>query len=98
VARVWTHGTWVVREGSEEAFIAAWTTLARSAGSGFGGDRPTLARDRDRSNVFLTWGSWPNLEAVDAFRASEGFAAMIAQVRPLLESFDPVTLDEVEWA
>jgi quinol monooxygenase YgiN len=97
VTRVWTHGTWVVRAGSEDAFVAAWTAFAASADPGLGGDRPTLARDRDRPNVFLSWGSWPSLDAVDAFRASPGFASFVEGVRPLLSSFEPMTLDDVEW-
>jgi len=36
LANVWTHGTWVVKPGSEDAFQKVWADLARSAISTFG--------------------------------------------------------------
>jgi quinol monooxygenase YgiN len=98
MANVWTHGTWVVKPGMEDAFVAAWARLASDATGRFGSARPTLLRDRDRPNVFETFGPWPSIEAVEAFRASDLFRDAVAETRPLLESFEPVTLDEVEWA
>jgi quinol monooxygenase YgiN len=97
VASVWTHGTWVVRPGNEDAFVEAWVRLARAAMPRFGTDRPVLLRDRDRPNVFKTFGAWPNAETVDVFRASDLFHDSVAEIQPLLESFEPMTLDEVEW-
>ena len=94
---VWTHGTWVVEPGQEDAFVAAWTKLARDATARFETTRPTLLRDRARPNVFQTFGPWPSLEAVEEFRASELFRQAVAETQPLLESFEPSTLDEIEW-
>mgnify|MGYP006212101027 CR=1 FL=1 len=37
------------------------------------------------------------IEAVDEFRSSNTFRSAVAELRPLLESFEPMTLDEVEW-
>jgi quinol monooxygenase YgiN len=95
---VWTHGTWVVKPGMEDAFVAAWTKLANEATARFGTERPTLLRDREQPNVFETFGPWPSIEAVEEFRASDLFRDAVAETRPLLESFEPVTLDEIEWA
>ena len=94
---VWTHGTWIVKPGKEEAFVDAWTRLARSAQSRFQSGRPILLRDRDRQHVFKTFGSWPSAEAVEEFRASDLFRDSVAELQPLLESFEPMTLDEVGW-
>jgi quinol monooxygenase YgiN len=98
MAAVWTHGTWVVKPGSEDAFVQAWTDLARTTMATLGSARPTLLRDRDRPNVFKTFGSWPDVAAVEAFRASDAFREGTAILMPLLESFEPMTLDEIDWA
>jgi len=95
---VWTHGTWVVRPGSEDAFVRAWTDLARTTVGTLGSARPTLLRDRDRPNLFKTFGAWPDIAAVEAFRASDAFRESLAVLQPLLESFEPMTLDEIDWA
>jgi quinol monooxygenase YgiN len=97
VANVWTHGTWIVKPGNEDAFVEAWSRLARTAGPRFGSSRATLLRDRDRPNVFKTFGAWPSIEVVEEFRASDLFAKAVAELQPLVESFEPMTLDEVEW-
>jgi quinol monooxygenase YgiN len=94
---VYTHGRWVVRPGQEDAFVEAWTDLARSAGSLRGAHPPTLLRDRDQPNVFLTFGAFDDDAAVEAFRTSDLFRAGVDRIRPLLESFEPSTLDEVPW-
>ena len=97
MANVWTHGTWVVKPGNEDAFVAAWSKLARESQPAFGSGRPVLLRDRDRPNTFLTFGPWPDISTIEAFRASDMFEASVAEIRPLLESFEPMTLDEVDW-
>jgi quinol monooxygenase YgiN len=95
--RVWTHGTWIVNPGQEDAFVQAWSKLARDAMAEFRGDPPTLLRDRGDPNVFMTFGAWPDIEAIEEFRSSDTFRAAVAELQPLLKSFEPMTLDEVEW-
>jgi len=98
LASVWTHGVWVVKPGSEDAFVEAWSPLARGAISELGSARPVLLRDRDRRNVFKTFGAWPSIEAIEAFRSSVLFQEAVVELQPFLESFEPMTLDEIEWA
>jgi quinol monooxygenase YgiN len=95
---VWTHGIWIAKPGQEEAFVDAWTNLARASAGRFGAVPPTLLRDRERPNVFVTFGPFASLEAIDEFRSSDVFRDAVGVIRPLLESFEPRTLDEVPWA
>jgi quinol monooxygenase YgiN len=97
MTRVWTHGTWIAKPGQADAFVQAWSKLARNAMSGFGGDPPTLLRDRENPNIFKTFGAWPSVEAIGEFRASDVFRGAVAELQPLLESFEPMTLDEIDW-
>ena len=94
MARVWTHGVWTVRPGREDEFMAAWKAMAEQAMSEFDPPgRPHLLRDRERSNVFRSFGPWNSQEAVERFRASIG--SRIAAMKELLETFEFFTLDEV---
>ena len=97
MASVWTHGVWVVKPGNEDAFVDTWSRFARAAPA-LGSARPILLRDRDRPNVFKTFGAWPSMEAIEAFRSSDLFQDAVVELQPLLESFEPMTLDEIEWA
>ena len=94
--RVWTHGTWTVRPGLEDEFVAAWRAMARAGTDELDVvEAPTLVRDRERGNVFMSFGPWPDFEAVERFRSSAAFRDGVARMRDLLESFEPATLDEV---
>jgi quinol monooxygenase YgiN len=97
MARVWTHGTWIAKPGQEDAFVRGWSKLARDVMAEFRGEPPTLLRDRDKPNIFKTFGAWPDIEAIEEFRSSDTFRAAVAELQPLLESFEPMTLDELEW-
>jgi hypothetical protein len=57
-----------------------------------GGDDPTLLRDGD-SNVFHSFGSWPDRGAIERFR--EQLRPRIGAMNDLLEGFEAETLDEV---
>ena len=96
MANVWTHGTWTVKPGQEDAFAAEWLELVRLSAAEYPTpEPPTLLRDRDRPNVFVSFGPWPDAAAVERFRASEVFRDAQRRMRELLESFEPHTLDEV---
>ncbi len=96
MANVWTHGEWTVEPGREDEFVAAWRDLARSAMAEFSPpDPPTLLRDREHPNVFLTFGPWESAEQIERFRGSALFGERVAGMRELLESFETRTLDEV---
>ena len=92
---VWSSGTWTVRHGHEDEFVAAWREFASWSAAQFPGARAWLLRDRDRPNVFVSVGPWPSDDAVAAWRALPGFGERIGRIRPLLESFEPRTLDDV---
>jgi quinol monooxygenase YgiN len=91
---VWTHGIWTVRPGREDEFVAAFDHLVRDVGAELGTDnRPTLLRDRERPNVFVTFGPWEDEVAIERFRAV--LVPRLGPVQEVLESFEPMTLDQV---
>jgi quinol monooxygenase YgiN len=92
---VWTSGTWRVRVGREDDFIAAWTEFARWSQAAFGGSQAWLLRARDDQQVFVSIGPWPDDATIARWRDSAGFGERVTRIRGLLESFEPRTLDQV---
>jgi quinol monooxygenase YgiN len=97
MADVWTHGTWTVEPGREDEFVGVWKELVErvAADPEVPTSLPTLLRDRERPSVFISFGPWPDAEAVGRFRASAAFREATDRMQGLLEAFEPRTLDEV---
>jgi len=92
MAKIWTHGVFTVKPGREAEFAAGWSELA-PIGERLGSGQPTLLRDRDRPNVFRSFGPWPNIETIERFRAE--IMPRIGAMDDLLEGVEVFTLDEV---
>lgn len=96
MGRPYTSGIWTVRAGREAEFIEEWRELSEWAGAAFpSAGAPALLRDRDRPNIFISFGRWESLDQIDEFRGHPVFAARVGRIRELLESFQPMTLDAV---
>ncbi|MFL6067685.1 MAG: hypothetical protein ACJ74N_08115 [Gaiellaceae bacterium] len=92
MTKLWTHGVFTVRPGREDEFAAGWKAMA-PIGERLGSGRPILLRDRDRPNVFRSFGSWPDHETIERFRAE--IMPRIGAMDELLEGVETFTLDEV---
>ena len=96
MGRVYTSGIWTVRPGLEDDFVAGWRAFAEWAAAAFPqAGRPTLLRDRDRPNRFVSFGPWDSLEAVGEFRTHADFLAHVGRLRALLDGFEAQTFDGV---
>ena len=80
-----------MKPGREEDFIAAWQELV-PLGTELGGGDPTLLRD-DGTNVFHSFGSWPDRDTIQRFRDQLG--PRVGAMNDLLEGLETFTLDEV---
>jgi quinol monooxygenase YgiN len=93
---LYTSGTWVVKEGSEQASIDAWRDIAEWTSSEMTGTRwAKLMQDDENPNRFLSFGPWESAEAIQAWRESEGFQQPVGRIRELLEGFEPRTMHAV---
>jgi quinol monooxygenase YgiN len=90
---VWTQGTYTVKPGLEAEFVRAWRELADAAVDGFGVSPPTILRDREEPNVFVTFGSWDSDETIERFRSSPAVRARAAALDRLLARADARTLE-----
>lgn len=98
MARVYTHGRWAVKEGQEETFQAAWQEFAEWTNAEISGavaGEARLLQSLDDPTLFLSFGPWDSLEAVQAWRADDGFQERVGRIRELLVSFEAHTLRSV---
>jgi quinol monooxygenase YgiN len=96
MSQVYTQGTWTVKPGHEEQFITAWTEMAEWTGREVPGSTwAKLLRDRGASNRFISFGPWESLQAIESWRALDGFQTRVQQLRELLDGFEPSTLELV---
>jgi heme-degrading monooxygenase HmoA len=98
LGQLYTHGRWVVKEGQQERFQAAWQELAEWTNaeiSGAVGGEARLLQDLDDPTLFFSFGPWDSLQSIQSWRADSGFQERVRRIRDLLESFEPHTLQMV---
>jgi quinol monooxygenase YgiN len=93
---VWAHGMYRVKPGCASEFMRVWRTLARYGVAEFAADKPTILRDRDDPNLFVTFGAWDSLHTLRQFRASPFVAEHALALDDLLETGEARILDEAE--
>jgi len=92
---LYTSGDWLVKDGQQDAFIAAWRDLAEwTRAEGFG-STALLLQDRNNPRLFRSFGPWDSDDRVAAWRASDGWKQRVGAMRALLEQFTPLTMDSV---
>lgn len=86
---VYTLAVWTVRPGREDDFVRLWTRLGERTLDSFPGAAGTLVRDRDNPRRFVSFGPWASVEEVERWRSSPAFTETVAELRELLEAFEP---------
>lgn len=86
----YTLGRWLVKDGQEEAFVAAWKEL----GAFFLGlpnppGQGTLVRSIDNPRLFYSFGPWKSLEDIQAMRSHPQTPAMFQRLIELCEEATP---------
>jgi heme-degrading monooxygenase HmoA len=79
----------LVRPGSEEEFIDAWTSFIEwSLDNAPGAESFVLVRSTEESRRFLSLGAWESQEAQEAWREMPRMQVMLGQCRALCDEFD----------
>jgi heme-degrading monooxygenase HmoA len=95
LGQLYTHGRWMVKEGQQERFQAAWQELAGWTNANISGavaGEARLLHDLDDPTLFYSFGPWDSLDAIQAWRADPGFQERVGRIREFLESFEAHTL------
>ncbi|MDQ6811743.1 MAG: antibiotic biosynthesis monooxygenase [Actinomycetota bacterium] len=96
MGQLYTQGTWTVKPGNEQLFVTAWTEMAEWTGREVPGSTwAKLLHDRGAPNRFISFGLWESLEAIENWRALDGFQTRVKQLRELIDGFEPSTLELV---
>jgi heme-degrading monooxygenase HmoA len=95
MSRFYSHSTWTVKPGCEDAFVAAWQEwVAWSIVQGLASSA-RLLRDVDEPTRFISFGPWEDLDTVRRWRAEPGFRERVEHLQSLVERFEPRTLEQV---
>ena len=90
MAELYTCGTWTVKPGREDDFVAAWEEFAQWTSQNMpGAGWATLLQDEENPSRFVTVGPWDSADAVAEWRASAGFQERIGRIREMLDGFEP---------
>jgi heme-degrading monooxygenase HmoA len=98
MGRLYTHGRWVVKQGQQARFQAAWQEFADWTDAEISGavtGEARLLQDLDDPTLFFSFGPWDSLDAILAWRADPGFQERVGRIRDLLVSFEARTLSSV---
>jgi heme-degrading monooxygenase HmoA len=95
MAKTYTHGTWLVKAGEEDEFVAAWRDFVSWARTWPGSPTFQLVRDHYEPNRFMSFGPWESFEAQQAWKDSPEFKERIGRVKQHTEEFTPSVFDHV---
>jgi heme-degrading monooxygenase HmoA len=85
-----TSGNWLVKEGSEEAFVEAWTAFTGwSRDNAAGAKHFVLIRSEEEPRAFVSFGEWDGAESAHAWRNLPEFAELLGRCRALCDEFEP---------
>jgi len=95
MTETYTHGTWRVKTGEEDAFIGAWTEFVTWAGELPGSGTFRLVRDVDQPARYMSFASWESFEAQQAWKDLPEFRERIGRVRAHCDDFQPAVFELV---
>ena len=91
----YTSGLWHVREGEEDAFVAAWTDFVEWGRSKPGLSTFRLVRDHDDPSRYMSFAPWESFEAQQAWKEEPEFPERIGRVRVHVDDFQPLVYELV---
>ena len=90
---VYSSGDWHVKPGHEQEFVDGWREFATWSRDEFTPAWGKLLRNKDDPTHFVSIGEWPDDQAIEAWRASEGFKQRLGKLRELLDGVSVRALD-----
>ena len=87
MAETYTTGSWTVKPGEEQDFIAAWKEFVGSATEVPGSGVFRLLQEGDRRDHFTSFGDWESVEAQEAWMQLPDFAERLGRARSHCSDF-----------
>jgi heme-degrading monooxygenase HmoA len=95
MTQTYTNGIWLLRDGQEDEFVAAWREFASWGHTWPGCGTLRLVRDRDDASRFMSFGPWESFEAQHAWKESPECKERIMRVRQHVVDFTPSVFEHV---
>jgi heme-degrading monooxygenase HmoA len=95
MAETYTSGVWIVKEGEEDAFVAAWREFASWGHTWPGCGTLRLVRDHYEPNRYMSFGPWESFDAQQAWKDDPAFKERIMRVRQHVDDFTPSVFELV---
>jgi heme-degrading monooxygenase HmoA len=93
MTETYTHGTWTVKSGEEDAFVEAWTEFVTWASAMPGSGTFRLVRNLDDPALFMSFAPWESSEAQQAWKDLPEFRERIGRVRAHCDDFQPAVFE-----
>lgn len=90
---IYTSALWTVKQGLEDAFVAAWTEFVDWAKDQPGSGTFRLARDIENDSRFMSFAAWASFDDQLAWRETDEFAAHMERIQQYVERFRPATYE-----
>ena len=91
----YTSGIWIVKEGAEDAFVAAWKEFAQWATTMPGAGTLRLVRDHDDHSRYMSFAPWSSHEVQARWKETTEFREGMARVREHVSDFKPSVFELV---
>jgi heme-degrading monooxygenase HmoA len=85
----YTSGVWMVKDGEEDEFVAAWREFASWARTMPGCGALRLVRDTDEPARFMSFAPWESFEAQRSWKELDEFRERMIRVRRHTNDFTP---------
>jgi heme-degrading monooxygenase HmoA len=95
VSETYTSGIWVVKDGEEDEFVAAWRDFVSWGSTWPGSGTFRLVRDIDEPGRYTSFAPWESFDAQQAWKQSPEFPERIGRVRRHTTEFTPAVLELV---
>ena len=95
MAETYTNGVWIVKDGEDEAFVAAWREFASWGHTWPGCGTLRLVRDVGEPNRYMSFGPWKSFDHQQAWKDDPEFRERIGRVRVHVDDFTPSVLELV---
>ena len=89
MSEAYSSGTWVAKDGEDEAFVAAWTEFAGWLSTMPGAGTARLTRDTTEPHRYMSFAPWESADAMRAWKSNPEFPQRMAAVREHVADFKP---------
>jgi heme-degrading monooxygenase HmoA len=95
MTETYTHGSWTVKAGEDDAFVQAWTEFVTWASNMPGSGTFRLVRNLDEPASYMSFAPWESFEAQQAWKDIPEFRERIGRVRAHCDGFKPAVFELV---